>query len=467
MPPTTVSAEPRARPRATRALLATAAAVAACAAWGAWLSYGGTRLHLDGGLILTGSWHPRFPAFALVAIGLAVVFVRYAAEFTRRAAWGRLLVGSAAATALWAVVVAATDGIGALSAPLTTRWEYLRDVHRVGELRPFLSTFTEHVLGGSAGFQWVTHVSGHPPGALLVFTGLDRVGLGAPGWSAALCILAGASAVPAVLLTLRLLADETTARAAAPFVALAPSVLWIATSADALFLGVSAWGVCALAHAASRHDRAGDLLAVGAGLLLGATLFLSYGLTLMSVPAVAVVLGQRRVRPLLVAAPAVLAVIGAFAAEGFWWLDGLAIASERVREGPAWIDRPTAYFLVANLAALAIAVGPAAVAGLASAGAGVRASAGAAGLASAGAGARERLHGPLGRAVVLPAAALVAVLLACASNLSKGEVERIYLPFELWLLTATAALPPDRRRRWLAAQLALTLLVQLTLELKW
>lgn len=433
------------------AALAGVGFVVACAVWGGLLSARGAQLHLGGGVILTGAWDPRFPAAALGAIGLALVLGRYAVTWAQRASWPVLVAGAGVLTAGWAVALAVTDGISALGAPLGTRWEYLADTDRVGALRPFLTTFTDHVLGGSPGFQWATHVAGHPPGALLVFVGLDRLGLGGPAWGAALCVGAGASAVPAVLLSLRLLAGEPAARAAAPFVALAPSVLWIATSADALFLGVSAWGVCGLAHAASRRDLRGDLLAVGAGVLLGVSLFLSYGLTLVGLLAFTVVVVQRRIRPLLFAAPAVAAVVGVFAAGGFWWVHGLAVATARVKEGPAWIERPTTYFLVANLAALAVAVGPAAVGAL----------------AQTGAGARKGLDGVLGRGVMLPAAGLTAVLLAVASSLSKGEVERIYLPFELWLLTATAALPERQRRWWLAGQLALALALQLFLRLKW
>ena len=66
----------------------------------------------------------------------------------------------------------------------------------------------------------------------------------------------------------------------------------------------------------------------------------------------------------------------------------------------------------------------------------------------------------------LPGAALVAVAAAIASNLSKGETERIYLPFAVWL-PSLAGLLPDRRRYWLAAQLGLGLLIAATTQLDW
>jgi hypothetical protein len=288
-------------------------------------------------------------------------------------------------------------------------------------------------------------VGGHPPGALGVFVLMDRIGLGGLGWAAALCILGGALTAPCVLATVKLLGrDEQFARRAAVFVPLAPAALWIATSADALFAGIAAVGLTALAHAAARRDRRSDLLAAAGGLALGLCLFLSYGLTLLAPLAAGVVLVQRwpfrgrpslvaslgaartwrrlgwASRPLLVGALPVLALLLAARLAGFDWWQGLGLAAARTRQGQVWIDRPTAYFVFANVAALLISVGPAVVGGLAL----LR---------------RSRL-------AVLPAAVAVAVAGALVSNLSKGEVERIYLPFAVWLLPFAALLPG--RLRW-------------------
>jgi len=452
--------------RARESMLAAAAGTAlvgVCAAWGHWLEGRDARLHLSGGQPITSGGDPTSagPVLVVIPVLLALLLLWWVPRVAERWPWRRLLAGSGLVAAAWAVALALTAGPHALAEPLTTRWEYLADVGRVRAIGPFLATFTDHVLHAPGQFQWATHVSGHPPGALLAFVGLDRVGLGAPGWAAALCIVAGASAVPAVLSTVRLLGDEANARRAAPFVATAPAVLWIATSADALFLGVSAWGIAALAHAAARRDRTGDVLALAGGLLLGATLFLSYGLTLLGCLAVAVVLVQRRVRPLLVGAAGVAAVGAAFTSQGFWWFDGLGVAAARVREGPAWIDRPWTYFAVANVAAVTVAVGPATVAALAPLARAVRAS------VRSGARRAVLLAEPLDRVVVLPGAALMAIVIAIASGLSKGEVERIYLPFMVWLLPMTAALPGRYRRGWLAAQLAVALAVQLLWHPRW
>ncbi|RLP88285.1 hypothetical protein EAD98_26415, partial [Micromonospora sp. CV4] len=80
----------------------------------------------------------------------------------------------------------------------------------------------------------------------------------------------------------------------------------------------------------------------------------------------------------------------------------------------------------------------------------------AAGRLVAPAAAAVRTAGPT---VVLPLAAVVAVLGADLSGLSKAEVERIWLPFIVWLLVATAWLPAGSRRWWLAGQAATALAV--------
>jgi hypothetical protein len=49
--------------------------------------------------------------------------------------------------------------------------------------------------------------------------------------------------------------------------------------------------------------------------------------------------------------------------------------------------------------------------------------------------------------------------------MSKGETERIWLPFAPWLLVATAALRGSRG--WLGAQIALALALQLGVRSPW
>ena len=77
------------------------------------------------------------------------------------------------------------------------------------------------------------------------------------------------------------LSGESTARLAAPFVAVAPTAIWVGVSADGYFAGVAAWGIALLAVAVHRAVRFPALLSAGAGLLLGWSVFLSYGLMLL------------------------------------------------------------------------------------------------------------------------------------------------------------------------------------------
>jgi hypothetical protein len=327
--------------------------------------------------------------------------------------------------------------------------EYVADVGRVGDLGTFLSTYVDSVPVGSPD-PWVTHVSGHPPGALLAFVLLDRIGLGGAGWAAALCIAGGALAVPAMLVAVRAVTDEAAARTVAPFAVLLPGAVWIATSADALFAGVTAWGVTLLALAAARTpSRAGHAMALAAGVVLGLALYLSFGLAAAGLLALTVVLVQWSrlgvsgvVRVLAVAAVGVALVVALFTVGGYWWFEGLEVVAQRVRDGAAYADREeqSTWFLAGNLAAGALAAGPAAVAGLA----GIR-----------------------GRLALLPLAALAGMLVSDLSGFVLGETERIWLPFVVWLLPATASLPARSHRFWLALSALLAIAVEVTVRTPW
>ena len=59
------------------------------------------------------------------------------------------------------------------------------------------------------------------------------------------------------------------------------------------------------------------------------------------------------------------------------------------------------------------------------------------------------------------------VLAADLSQMSKGEVERIWLPFVPWLLVACAFLPERWRRPGLAIQVVVALAVQHLLFTGW
>lgn len=437
------------RRRAPGLAVAGVAVVVLVVGWmGARLTREGTKLHLLGGYVLRGGFDIVLTPRVLLPVAVGLAGVLWGPALAERLRWRLLLPASAVAAAGWAVALALSSGWSRLPEPLAVRFEYPHDVARVGGIGEFLATFVDSV-GADSADPWTTHVAGHPPGALLAFVLLDRLGLSGLGWAAAMCIAGGALAVPAVLVTVRAVAGEATARRTAPFLVLAPIALWVATSADALFAGVAAWGVALLATAAARAPgRASDVPALAGGLLLGLALFLSFGLTALGLVAL-VVVGVHRdrlgwagvVRVLAVGAVGVLAVVAVAAAGGYWWVEGFAAAGDRVRSGPSYADRPLAFFLVSNLAAAALALGPAAVAGLAS-------------LRRA-------------RPALLPLAALAGIAVSDLTGLVRGETERIWLPFYVWVLVATASLPDRGRRAWLASSVVLAIAIEVVVRSDW
>jgi hypothetical protein len=107
--------------------------------------------------------------------------------------------------------------------------------------------------------EYPTHVKGHPPLPMLILWTTQWTGLRGAGWAAALVIAVGGSATAAIALTMRAVAGEWPDRRAVPFLVLAPTTIWVATSMDPLFLGVAAWGVALPAVAAARAGAAGPL----------------------------------------------------------------------------------------------------------------------------------------------------------------------------------------------------------------
>ncbi|WP_155764685.1 hypothetical protein [Mycobacterium intracellulare] len=372
------------------------------------------------------------------AIALAVAVVAWGPALAQRLSWRALTLASWAVAGGWAFALAMIDGWQrGFAGRLTTRDEYLSQVPGITDIPATLRTFAGRIVDYQPQ-SWTTHVSGHPPGALLTFVWLDRIGLHGGAWAGLLCLLAGSSAAAAVVVGVRALADEATARRVAPFVALAPTAIWVAVSADGYFAGVAAWGIALLAVAVHRPVRFPALTAAAAGLLLGWGVFCNYGLMLMGLPAAAVLASAADWRAILrTLGPAALAAIGvavAFAVAGFYWFDGYHLVQQRYWQGIAK-DRPFQYWSWANLACVVCAIGLGGVAGL--------------GRVFDGAAVRRRSGFHL-----LLLGVLAAVVCADLSMLSKAEVERIWLPFTVWLTAAAALLPARSHRIWLTLNAA-------------
>ncbi len=398
-----------------------------------------------------GWWNAHVGPGTIPAVAIGLAAVLWGPALAARLPWRALPWAAWATSCAWAFSLAMVDGWQrGFAGRLTARHEYLRQVPTIDDVGDAVRTFASRILDYQPD-SWITHVSGHPPGALLTFVWLDRIGLGGGGWAGLLCLLAGSSAAAAIVVAVRALSDEDTARRAAPFVAVAPTAIWIAVSADGYFAGVAAWGIALLALAVTGSARWPVLAAAGAGLLLGWGIFCNYGLGLMALPAVAVLISARTRRSLLTAlVPAVLAallVVATFAVAGFWWLDGYHLVQERYWQGIA-NDRPFAYWGWANLASVVCAIGLGSVAGLSRV------------FDLAALRRRSGMH-----LVVL--GALLAIVAADLSRLSKAETERIWLPFMVWLVAAAALLPRRSHRWWLALNIIGALAVNHLIFTNW
>ncbi|MFF1303771.1 hypothetical protein [Streptomyces sp. NPDC058307] len=398
---------------------------------------------------LLASWDPHVGPGTPAAVVVAAAVVAYGPSLAARLPWRPLLLAVWGVGMAWTWSLALVDGWQrGVAGQLTTRNEYLRAVGRFHDIPAALRDFTRHILIGSPD-NWGAHVAGHPPGATLTFVLLDRIGLGGGGWAGTWCITVGTTAAVAVLVAVRSLADESLARRAAPFLVLAPAAVWVGTSADGYFAAVAAWAVALLALAVQGCRPA--LNGLCSGLLFGLTVYLSYGLTLMVVVAAAVLLLGSSRRPLLFALAGFVVVPVLFTVSGFAWWEGYRLLQTRYYQGAGGV-RPYAYWVWANLACTVLIVGPATVAGVRRAA--VR--------LWPGRGWSRSAPRPL---AVLVLAALLALLVADLSGMSKAETERIWLPFAVWLLPAGALLTGVRG--WLIGQAVLALLLNHLLLTGW
>jgi hypothetical protein len=382
----------------------------------------------------------------LPAIGTATLMIAAAPVLARRLRWGLLMPVGWVAAVGWASVLAVAEGTAGLVRPITSPGEYFGGLGAMGDhpLR-WLATFTEKAQ------QYPIHVKGHPPGPMLILWGLAAAGLHGPGWAAAVIIAVGGSGAVAVALTVRALAGEELARRALPFLVLTPAALWVATTMDALFLGVGAWAVALLALAARGRGLA---CAVAAGLLFGALPYLSYGLLpLFAVPLAVLIVARPRWRVLVAGLAAAVVVPAAFTFAGFWWPDGVAATHQAYLATGGSSRRPYLFFLVGDYAVLGLLVGPAVAYSVPALVRGIGRS-----LLET-----DRAHAAV---ALLVGAALVGTVALDLVGLTRGEVERIWVPYAAWLTAATALRPPSGRR-WLTAQAMTAILLEALVHSPW
>lgn len=398
-------------------------------------------------------WDWRFDRNLLSAGGVGlVVTLAVSQPWWWRWPRGAITAFTSLAAACFAVLLALADGVaghGELLRGAEHPTEYLANLATAPPAGDFVRRFVADID------RYSVHVRGHPPGFVLVLKVLDRVGLDGPWPVVGLSVLGTAVVPAAVLSAVGALGGDHWVRRSAPLLAVSPYALWQMTSADAVFSAVGAFGVaCCVLGLASQGWRA-LRWGIAGGALLAGLLFLTYGgalfLLVPGVP-VAVALWRRAAAASTVAVGAVAAaaaVTAAFAAAGFWWFDGVAETRRQYWAGTARL-RPAGYFTLANVAVALIAIGPGGFAGLTSLW-------------------RHRRHPP--PFAVVTVGALLAVAGSNLSQLTKGEVERIWLLFYPWLVVS-GGLVVEAQRRWrsaalVASQTACAVVLQAVLVSKW
>jgi methylthioxylose transferase len=409
---------------------------------------------------LLAFWHPHVgwgTPLAILSLLLGLRLQQVAAVLP----WRRLLLAGWLLNLAWMCSLTLVDGLqrGWIDVLLDPN-EYLHDLHRISDPWTFLSSFTHYVAFGpgvDGDLVWTTHVAGHPPLTTLIFWLLAGVGLGGGFWAGALCILVGSAASVALPASLRELGAEAAGRRLVPFVALFPGAVWMAVSVDGLFAGVAVSGLALVCLGAMR----GRILAsLAGGLLLGLTVFLSYGLVLFGLIvllAMLLTVRQRGLRSVLV--PWLTAIFGfvvvaaVHLALGFNWVGGLLALRVRYYQGIA-SQRPFSYFVYADLAAWLVSCSPLLAIGVVRAMVVLR-------KGGAGPWTQDRI------VALLALSGVLAALVADLSAMSKAETERIWLSFGVIAYSGLALLR-GRRATWaLAMSAAWALLVNHLLNTGW
>ena len=120
-----------------------------------------------------GWWDAHVGWGTPVAIVLGIAAVGWGPALTQRLPWRALTLTAWATACAWAFSLAMIDGWQrGFAGRLTTRDEYLSAVPGITDIPATLRTFSSRILDFQPN-SWTTHVSGHPPGALLTFVWLD------------------------------------------------------------------------------------------------------------------------------------------------------------------------------------------------------------------------------------------------------------------------------------------------------
>lgn len=348
-----------------------------------------------------GSYRLRVvPASALAVLVAAAGLLAVGRDWTQRIGWRGLLVGSYLLAAAFALALALADGRPGLAGPVTASG-YLADAAKLDDHPAPALTLTPDPYGD-------------PPLPVLLVRLLGRLAVTSPVAVGAVLTLLGALSVPLVLVAVRSLAGEVSARQFAPVLALAPYAVWSAVSMDAVTAAIGA-GLVTAGVVGSEHGRrwwcsAG--WAAAAGVLLGVAALFSYSVAWLAASVMCVYFVRRR--PLLNVVTAGFGLLPLLLAQaaGFRWPDGLAMARHdlAVRVGPY---RSTLVWGFLGLAVLVIGCGPAVVASA------------------------RKIRLTPGWPLCVGAA--LGIGFAVVAGLARGGMESTWLPFFPWLLVAAVA----------------------------
>ncbi len=358
------------------------------------------------GAPFTGEYRFKVEVGTLLAPLVAVlVLAGVRTGLADRLSWRGVLVTAYVANALWAVSLALVDGGNGLAGPVSGLEEYAADIAAVdaGPVR-FVETFVDRAE------EYSVATRTHPPAPTVLLWVLRSAGVVRPLTLGLVLTLLGCLAVPCAAIAVRSVLGERAARRLLPALVLAPYAVWVAVSMDGVVAALTAAFVAAGVVASEPGRRPHWPIAAGA--LLGLATLFSYSAGWLGVIPLLVCYQRRRGTTIALLGLGALIPIGIARVMGFVWPDGLTAAQEdwSLRIGP---HRSWLLWAFLDLVLLVIACGPLIVTA-----------------------ARRLSRTPAWPFVI---GALLGVGFAVGSGLSRGEVERSWLPFFPWLLVPVVA----------------------------
>ncbi|HSE69712.1 MAG TPA: hypothetical protein VLA97_03065, partial [Nocardioidaceae bacterium] len=156
---------------------------------------------------LHAQWRPRLGIGTAPAVLVAVAGAAWMHRAAARLPLPHLLAAAYLTGLAWMLSLAFVDGVDGVARIFDSAYEYLDTARATTDIPTTLHEYVARIPLNHP-HNWPPHVAGHPPGALLFFVLLVRLGLGS-GLAAGLVVTALAATTPlAVVVTLRALGQE-------------------------------------------------------------------------------------------------------------------------------------------------------------------------------------------------------------------------------------------------------------------